>query len=65
MSSVARPLSLKNVGVVISHSAVTFKIADVVNSHSGADMTSSSLGLYFKCIKVDNNSLAITPEAVI
>jgi hypothetical protein len=65
MSSVARRLSLKNAGVVTSHSAVTSKIADVVNSHSGADMISSSLGFYSKCINVDNNSSAITPEAAI
>jgi hypothetical protein len=65
MSSVARRLSLKNAGVVTSHSAVTSKIADVVNSHSDADIVSSSLGFYFKRINVDDNSSAITPEAVI
>jgi hypothetical protein len=65
MSSVAQQLSLKNAGVVTSHSAVTSKSADVVNSHSDADMVSSTLGLYFKRINVDNSSSAITPEAAI
>ena len=63
MSSVAWRLSLKNTGVVTSHSTVTSKIADVVNSHSDADMVSSSLGLYFNGINGDNNSSAITPKS--
>jgi hypothetical protein len=48
----------------MSHSAVTSKSADVVISHSDADVASSSLGRYFKYVNVDNNSSAITPKSV-
>ena len=64
MSSVARWLSLKNAGIVTSHSAVTSKSADVVINHSDAGVVSSSLGRYFKSVDVDNNSSAITPKSV-
>jgi hypothetical protein len=43
--------------------AITSKSADVVISHSDADVASSSLERYFKSVNVDNNSSAITPKS--
>jgi hypothetical protein len=35
----------------------------VIISHSNADVASSSFGLYFRSVNVDNNNSAITPKS--